>query len=175
MISDKLWELKMLGQRIIDQQIRGAELRNRAKKVDSRLTKELDEPLGALNNMKLLWNNIISKIRQYENYWSSLVGKSEISGVDGLGFIISTVTGIAAVGALAYVAVQGMGLLEDYATQKDILDRIEKKVITAEQGSELIKSSKPLPESLISVGSNIMLPVTVLIVIGLAGYFYVNK
>jgi hypothetical protein len=92
----------------------------------------------------------------------------------GLGQLPIIVLGAASLAALAYVVNTGMALLQDYAFKSKVLTAIEQKVLTPEQGADVIKSGQAPPGVLEKVVEGIGTNVgTVLLIGGLlfAGFY----
>ncbi|MEM4360095.1 MAG: hypothetical protein QXT45_06165 [Candidatus Bilamarchaeaceae archaeon] len=63
----------------------------------------------------------------------------------GLGQLPMIVLGAASLAALAYVVNTGMALVQDYMFKVKVLDAVEQKILTPEQGADVIKSGQAPP------------------------------
>lgn len=102
------------------------------------------DSLKRINAMADPAMNIAVKIRKYLPDWLSAEKQSASQPMSGLGFIPLLVMGVAAAGALAYVAVQGLSLLKEYKAESVIIEDLKAKTLTIDEAKALIKATKPV-------------------------------
>jgi len=114
---------------------------------------EFRKVLAHLITMKEEANTVAAKISRYLPDWRSAAGETQ-----GLG-AIPIVLGVAAAGALAYVAVKGLELLKQYKQEMDVFESLKAKTLSLSEARGLILATKPpaLIEAGVGLGAGIAL------------------
>lgn len=178
-VKDRIWELRLLGNRISNLQLRAQSVRNKAIISNPSVANDANTVVQNLSKIKVLWNGVNTRIVQYINYWHGVVGQKattpayinkvqkpedigsdldnpwgETSGIgyvdNDLGIIATIVISATALAALGYVAVNGMQVLKDYRIQEMALHSLERKLITPQAASQFVGPLMQRPQSLIS-------------------------
>lgn len=150
-LKGKISAIKALGSKIYSQRNQLISLRERAKKVDPGLTREIDVQVSAANVMHSKWRKARDYIDKWFYKWSraasestTATGEQALFGLGLLPLILPAwaLVMLAAGGltALAYVATTGISLLKEYALQRRVMIDLENKVITAEQAAGIISA-----------------------------------
>lgn len=177
-VKDKIWELRLLGNKIINLQLKAQSVRDKAIISNPSVANDANTIVQNLSSIKVLWNAVNSRIVQYLNYWHGIVGQEpmigpaqpetimgelrgdlddpwgESSGVgyvdDNLGIIGTIVISATALAALGYVVVNGMRVLSDYKIQERTLYSLEQKLITPQTAAQFVGPLIQKPGSFIS-------------------------
>lgn len=157
-------QIYAVGSKFANLQSRSLQLRIRAKKVDPTLERQLANSSAAILNYQSTWDSVRQMIDKYLSSWQKAEVESTVSHpitsygggtVNGLGLIPLLVIGGAGLAAIAYVATTGMQLLKDYESSKNILDSLEKKLITTEQAVSLTTATTQAPTFGTTMGTQI--------------------
>jgi len=133
---------------------------------------ELGKSAPRIGPMKETAIAIASRIQNYLPQWRAY---AQTQSGSALGF--APVLAAAAFAALAYVAVQGLGLLKEYKSEKAIIDAVEAKTLTVEQAAALIKESKTKTMGT-SIGEGISKALVPIALIGgliIAGSYFMQR
>lgn len=125
---------------------------------DSTTYNQANASFQRLTAMKATATDIVNKINSYLPTWT----EAEQAQVGGFGFL-PIVLGVAAIGALAYVAVQGLALLKSYEQESKIIDGIPQKKYSVQEAQGLIKATQPPATFQLALGTGLtVLPILAL-------------
>lgn len=122
--------------------------------------------LAKLIGMKDEAETVAAKIAKHLPDWRSAAGETS-----GLG-VAPIILGVAAAGALAFVATKGLELLKQYARESQVIEALKAKSLTLEEAQSLITVTKPPP--LIEAGLGLGVGMTVVpLALGALALFWV--
>jgi hypothetical protein len=147
MVKDKLNEIYALGSKISDLRNQLVTMKARAVKVSHELAKTIDTNLAKTQDMYSTWQKVKGYIDQWKGKWIQAsteateehpISSGYQTSVSGLAVLPVVLLGAAGISALAYVSVQGLKLIKDYAYQRSVVKDLEANLLSVEQAKGLI-------------------------------------